>query len=374
MDGQRKRYDHARPGELLNPLLPGPELGVGDTALLVISAVLVALFAATVVFSGYAVLLRKRHEARDRLWAGFQERWEAPVLNALVAPDTIPDVHGLVDPEYELHFVQFVLEYTRRVRGPERQTLSKLAAPFLPAIAERADHRSPEVRTRAVQTLGMLGLPEYADQVLAGLDDESPLVSFVAARHLARPDLPQHGVALLDHLARYKDADSRFLASMLVAVGAPMIPELRARLSDPSVAPWERAILADALIIHMDPGAADIAAEALATADDRELIARLLRLIAIIGRPEHRDVVLGLVDSNDPLLRGQAFRALGSIGDDRDLAILIAGVDDESPWVALHAARGVRDAGGRAVLVDLVATDPALASLAGQILAEESER
>lgn len=275
--------------------------------------------------------------------------------------------------KYQLHFVQFVLEYTRRVRGPERETLSRMVAPFLPEIAERASHRSPEVRTRAVQTLGTLGLPEYSEQVLAGLDDDSQLVSFVAARYLARPDLPQHGVALLDHLPRYREANSRFLASMLVAVGAPLIPELRNRLADSSLPGWERAIIADALTIHMDPGSADVAAEALDGSADRELAARLMRLIAIIGRPAHREVLHRYAASDDQMLRGQAFRALGSIGDGRDLELLVSGMDDDSPWVALHAARGVREAGGRSALEELEATDPSLAALAGQVLAEDQE-
>lgn len=248
-----------------------------------------------------------------------------------------------------------------------------MAAPFLPAIAKRASHRSPEVRTRAVQTLGTLGLPEYSEQVLKGLDDESQLVSFVAARYLARPDLPQHGVALLDHMPRYREANSRFLASMLVAVGSPLIPELRNRLADTSLPAWERAIVADALTIHMDPGSADVAAEALAGSEDRELAARLMRLIAIIGRPEHRVVLHRYAESEDRMLRAQAFRALGSIGGKEDLELLARGMKDESPWVALHAARGVRDVGGRGALEEVEAIDPELAALAGQVLAEEQE-
>lgn len=353
--------------------MSGLDIGRGDTALLVLSAVVAGLFLATLAFSAYAILLRQRHEKRDRLWTRLRSRWEEPVLNALVDPDTIPAVHKLVEEKFQLHFVQFVLEYTRRVRGPERQVLARMAAPFLPEIAVRARHRSPEVRTRAVQTLGTLGLPEYSEQVLAGLDDESQLVSFVAARHLARPDLPEHGVALLDHLPRYRGANSRFLASMLVAVGAPMIPQLRVRLADSALPAWERAIVADALTIHMDPGSADVAATALDDTDDRELAARLLRLIAIIGRPTHREVIHRFADSADDMLRAQAFRALGSIGDERDLERLVRGMKDDSPWVALHAARGVREAGGRAALEELEATDPDLAALAGQVLAEDPD-
>jgi hypothetical protein len=48
-------------------------------------------------------------------------------------------------------------------------------------------------------------------------------------------------------------------------------------------------------------------------------------------------------------------------------------MEDPSPWVALHAARGVLEAGGRGRLLAISAGDSRPAAVAGQVLAEEDE-
>lgn len=347
--------------------------GVTSSGLLVLSAIILALFFIALVFSAYAVVLRIRHARRDRLKEQLRARWEGPVLAAIADPDRVADVHARVPKKYRLHFVQFVLEYARRVRGEERRTLRRLVEPYLDEIAERTDHPRSEVRTRAVQTLGTLGLPKYAKEVLEGLDDPSPLVSMVAARYLARPEFPEYGPALLDHLDLFEGWNRRFLASMLATMGPEVSPRLRDGLVDTTQPPWLRAVYAEALRMQVDPRAADQAIEALRGTADRDLSASLLRLLATVGRPEHVDVVRVYCDADDVIIRAQALHALGILGDRSELPLLFAGMDDDSPWAALHAARGVRHAGGAELLEKIAESNHAQASLAGQVLFEEQE-
>jgi len=335
--------------------------------------VIIALFGVAVVFSAYAVLLRVRHNRRDRLWEELSARWEQPVLAAIMDPEAIPAAQALVDEKHELHFVHFVLEYSRRVRGAERAVLRTLVEPFLPEIGRRARHRNSEVRTRAMQTLGTLGLPKYSAEVLAGLDDPSQLVCFVAARYLARREFPEYGPAVLEKLERFEGQNPRFLASMLAAVGPTISPELRSRMSDPERPSWERAVLVEALAMQLDPQGGDAAAEALAQTDDRALSLSLLRYLGVVGRPDHLDVIRERCESDDLFVRAQAMSTLGMVGDEHDLPLLIAGMDDDSPWAALHAARGVKAAGGSSMLFEMATSDRDYAPLAGQVLYEEAE-
>lgn len=351
----------------------GSRLSVADSGLLLLSAIIFALLLIALAFSGYAVILRMRHARRDRLRGELRARWEGPVLAAIGDPDRVAEVRELVPKEYRLHFVQFVLEFARRVRGEERETLRRLVAPYLDEIAARARHPRSEVRTRAVQTLGTLGLPRYSREVLEGLDDPSPLVSMVAARYLARPEYPQYAPQLLDHLERFDGWNRRFLASMLATMGPEVSPTLRDGLVDPARPTWLRAVYAEALRMQLDPRAADVAIEALAGSGDRDLMSSLLRLLAAVGRPEHVDVARHLSDSDDVIIRAQALHALGVLGGTSELPLLFAGMDDASPWAALHAARGVRDAGGAELLEEISRSDSDQARLAGQVLFEERE-
>ena len=129
-----------------------------EGALVILSIVIAVLLAITLVFSVYALLLRVRNGQRERLTEMLKSRWEGPVLAAIVDPTRVDEVHEVVPEKYRLHFVNFILEYTRRVRGEERQTLRLLASPYLDLIVGRMKHRDAGRRARAVQTLGTLGL------------------------------------------------------------------------------------------------------------------------------------------------------------------------------------------------------------------------
>lgn len=346
-------------------------LTLSDSALIILVIAIAALFVVTAAFSTYAVFVRLNNQRRDRRWVTLTARWQQPVLAALVDPEQSAAVHATVEERYRRHFVQFVLEYVRRVRGEERHTLRALALPYLPLIAPRARHRRSEIRTRAIQTLGTLGLPTYADTLIAALDDPSPLVSMVAARYVARQDFPELAGPVLAHLGRFEGWNRRFLASMLAAMGPDVAPRLREGLADEGNASWVRAVLADALLMQLDPVAADVAARVVVTSEDRELLASALRLLAGVGRPGHAAVIRARCGSPDFVIRAEALSALGVLSDDEDLPLLKRSMDDPSPWVALHAARGVREAGGRALLAELAETDGPKAVLAGQVLFEE---
>lgn len=349
-------------------------LSVRDSGLLTLSAVIVALFLVTVAFCGYALWLRSRNSRRDELWDALRARWEQPLLGAIADPDTIPEVRAKVEARYRSHFVRFVLGYTRRVRGSERETLRRLVAPFLDEIARQIRSPRSEVRARAVQTLGTLGLPRYADVVLEGLEDESPLVAMAAARYLARQEYAQYAPAILAQIHRFSSWNRSFLASMLVNLGPEVLPALRDGLADASKETWLRVVFSEALRMSLDPRAADVAADVLSAEQDRDLRASALRLLASVGRPEHVAIVRGLTDDDDVIVRAHALHALGVLGSEEHLPLLFAGMDDASPWAKLHAARGVRDAGGRKLLEAIAASAAPDAALAGQVLFEEDHR
>lgn len=357
-------------GELLGL---ASRLTVSESALIALSAIILALFFVTLAFSGYAILLRARHERREALWEKLSAEWEEPVLAVIMDPAEIPATQAKVPEEYRLHFVRFVLEYSRRVRGEERATLRELALPFLSEIVERSHDRRSEVRTRAVQTLGSLGLPVYGDAVVDGLNDPSPLVTMVAARYLAREEFPQYAIHVLNHLDRFEGWNRRFLASMLAAMGPEVSPRLREGLESTETASWLRSVYAEALRMQMDPLAGDIAARALDHSNDRELLASLLRLLAVVGHEGHLEPIRHRCVSADVVVRAQALHALGLLGDQADLPMLREAMYDASPWTALHAARGVKEAGGQAILKEIAESDHPNAKLAGQVLYEEED-
>ena len=353
------------------PSVPGGT-GVRDTALSLLTLVIAALLVIALVFVAYTMLLRLRHERRDRRWRRLVARWQEPVLLTLSNPARVADVHDQIEPQDRLHFVRFALEYARRVRGEEREVLRTLALPYLGPLTERIYSRHSEIRTRAVQTLGTLGLPRYAAEVSAALDDPSPLVAMVAARSLAQPEYVEYAPAILKRLARFDGWSRSFLASMLASIGPEGAPALRATFVDPAEEPWVRAVAADTLLRLDDFSSAPLAAQVVEIEGNRELLAAALRLLQEVGRPEDVDVVRVRCASPDFVIRSHALSALGTLGGDEDVPSLLGAMADPSPWVAIHAARALLAAGAHALVEDLADSDHPRAGLARQILAEEA--
>lgn len=343
-----------------------------DALFTILMLAVAALFVVTLVFSLYAIGLRLSHRARDRRRESLARRWSDPLLSALGDPGAAPQLYASVGDAERLHFVGFAVQFARRLRGEGRVALAAIVDPYLDRVASRAQEDNVEVRARAIQTLGMLGLPRYASTVVAALDDPSPLVAMVAARSLAQEQSIEYAAAVLKRLPRFGGWNRRFLASMLAAMGPSVADTLREGLRDPNGEPLSRAVLADALLIQGDLRAGDVAAEVLATSSDRELRIATLRLLHGVGRPEHADVVRRCLGEDDHVLRAQALRALGAVGAESDVPVLIDAMEDPWPWIALGAARAALEAGGRQALQQVAASDRPSAPLARQVLSERS--
>jgi HEAT repeat protein len=342
-----------------------------EGALVALVAVVGALFALTVAFSSYAVVLRIAYERRQRIWRRLSNEWEAPVLAAISDPSAVPAVHAAVPDRYRLYFVNFILDYSQRVRGEELEVLRSLAKPYLAEIARRAKHRREEVRLRSIQTLGALGLPDHEADVLAALDDPSLGVAIVALRSLCDPRYADRAPALLDRVRRFEGWEPTFVGGMVSELGPEVSSALRERLADESSPPWVRSVFAIALRLQLDPRAADVAAAALATTDDIDLRVDLLRLLREVGRPEHVPVVLPLAGDPAFPVRAHALQVLGVIGDERVISTLRAGLADPSPWVCTKAATALFAIGGRRLLSEIAASEAAYRTVVGQVLAAE---
>ena len=252
-----------------------------------------------------------------------------------------------VSDDVEFHFVDFVLRYMRRLSGDETEKIEALARPYLPRIASRLKRRGPERRARALQTLGELGLNEFADTIAGFLDDRSPLVAMAAARALSHRETPQFTDNIVARLHRFSSWRPSFLSAMLAGIGPAAAPALREKFSDDTAPPIVRAIAAGALGQLNDFKSAEIGVRVLRAGWDRDLSAAALRLMERVGRAEDVELIRELLVSEDAVVRGAAAGALGKLGSAADaLHLHRAAREDPSQWVAITAARGLRELGG----------------------------
>lgn len=357
-----------------------------------------------------------------------EAEWEPYVVSVLNGEQLPIPVEEYVRKDDRLYFVDFLTRFAMRFQGEELLKIAALARPFLEDIAEHLRSKAAAQRARAVQTLGLLGFARYSAEIVNALEDESPLVAMLAARALAHKDHPEFVAPVILRLYRFSQWSPKFLASMLSAVGPKAAPLLRAAYADQSNDSQVRAVAAETLRLLNDlpsgeiaatvldqekesenlaesvrrrPGADETRAAAMGEARSewpdpaavsswsslasssadraplegephphRDLIATSLRLVRNLGRQEHAVKARLFCDSADFVIRECAYRALGRIGNGEDIARLQRALEDSSVWVALHAARALRELGADKKLRELASIVHPHSDVARQVLAE----
>ncbi len=356
-------FDSSSLGLILSP-------GEAVALLIYLASGLVLL--ASSVSAGGAIALRMRTISRDRLRKQRADQWQGAFHRFLYDGTGEDELRSTVGRRSQTDFLDFLLLYVRRLEGEEREETCRLAEPYLTPVLAELDHRSEGRRMLAVQTLGELGLPRYGDHVIAALDDPSPLVAMVAASTLARAETSGYAAEILARLDRFALWRKDFLAAMLVSMGPGATEALRRSLDDDEAPTRVRTVAADALSGLSDPLSADVAARVAGSDVGVELRAATLRLLASVGRAEHLPIVRKNLSFPDLPVRLAAIRALGRFGVEEDLAPLEeAARNDPSPWVAIAAARALREGSGDAVLEALAGSQHPRAALGLQVISEQ---
>lgn len=262
----------------------------------------------------------------------------------------------VVPPEHARHFLTIIGRFITRLRGPDRDAVAALALPYVDVLIEETTSRSSARRSVALSLLGIVAYEDHEVTFLGALDDPSEHVSLVAAAALCRSGDPQNLAQVLERLPRYLDNSPPLLASILALGGTDAGPTLRSYLVDEARPSPARASAARALRVLRDPLAAQ-AASGLLESDDPELLAACLRLINMIGTIQVAPQVRPLLRHPAPFVRAEAVGVIGAIGDGRDIDAITGLLRDESPWVAIRAARSLVMLGASDRLLGVAAED-----------------
>ncbi|MFQ6678479.1 MAG: HEAT repeat domain-containing protein [Fidelibacterota bacterium] len=339
--------------------------------ILTLLIVFICIFFIMAIFFAIATIyLRISNDRKSKIWQGLEQKWEEHLLMILSEEETHEALWEEVGKNESLYFIDFLLRFSQRLKGMEQNHLIKLAKPFLKPIADRLHENDIERRARAVLTLSSLGLKEYDKQIVASLDDPSPLVAMVAIRALASQDSPEYAPHIMSHLHRFENWSKNFLTSLLKSIGPNGTPAFRKTFSDSKATPISRATAAQALRNLNDLLSADIAADVITKESDRDLLAASLKLLAQVGQEKHLPAIRNLITSPDFVVRACALKALGVIGEENDLELIKPGLDDPIPWVAIQAVEGLMSAGGQTFLHEIAHSNHPRANLAQQVLAE----
>jgi HEAT repeat protein len=341
-----------------------------DRGFLILSVTAGILLVSSFSFAILALGLRLGNDRQARRHERLAKRWEPAMLEVLGGAAEPEAIQDRVDDKDGLLFLSFLLGYARLLRGDEITLVRTVARPYLPRVLPRLRRGTAESRGNAVLILARMGMPEYAEAVAGALDDDSPVVSMIAARSLFRPGQEEHFPAVLAHLPRFTGWSRSFLASMLAGGGPKTAPLLRDIMRNPEEPALVRAVASDALRELNDLDSVPVAVELITNETDRELLAGSLRILKQLGHHEHVSFVQTMAASRDPVIRATAVSTLGALGGPPEIPLLQEKLDDPSFWVSLEAARGLLALGESRTLERLAATEGPWSMLARQVLSE----
>ena len=341
-----------------------------DTYLLILVFTTAFLLLFSVVFALYTIFLRIRNNRTQKKRLFLEKMWEPLILDILSGRPLAQQLMDTVRKKEEYYFVEYIMRYAQVLSGDDRRTVTELAYPFLGRLVKMAKKAEPETRAYAVKTLSTIRFDEYVDEIIAALDDPSPIVCMVAAQALCQKEHPQYVCEVLKSLHWFESWSLYYIAAMLASAGQEAAPALREAYGDPRMSFRVRSIAAEALHMINDFSSADIAAQVLESDKDRDLFATSLRLLKAFGQTKHIDQVRALCSADDEVIRAQALSALGSLGDLHETEYLYSALSDTSTWVVLHAARGLVSAGATNLLKEVAATDYPQAEIAREVLRE----
>ncbi len=346
-------------------------LPLSDRSFHIVTVAVLVLLACAVAFTLAAAWLRLRNIRLTERWHRLETEWEPVVLAVIGGEADESDFHRRVKRRDARYVADFLLRYARQLKGVERDTVTRLAAPYLDNVAAELASRSPEQRAYALRTLRDLSVVRYSAEFLRALDDPSPLVAMNAFQALARHYDVAYANKLLRALERFEFWSMRYLAAMLANMGSESLEALRAAYGDPGRPARVRAVLATTLANLNDARAAAIASRILETESQVDLIVASLRLVEKVGGRDQLTAIRALTSSPNPAVRAQAVTALARLGTPEDVTRLRSALDDESNWVAIHAAQGLKDLGQTDMLAMIEDTDHPRAIAAREVLWEQ---
>lgn len=345
----------------------------GPERVFVVLIVVIILFTiASFGFAAYAFSVHVRRQKNEKKHSQLSTLWQVHLFEILSEEADHATLHKLVNPEDSLFFLDFLEQYSRRVRGSEQQVIRALAKPYLPLLVKRSRTAEPERRARALKTISELGFSDYPDIVRAGLDDEESLVAMVAARTLLQEGDVYDLRRVIAQMERFTTWSRNYLTSLFTQAGTKGIEPLRELLADRNRRPEARAVAAHALTDLKDLQSLPIATAILSEPLNRDLHVAALGIIESLGDSLQAAEVRRLTQSEDEIVMAHALSTMGIVGQEEDAVVLRASVRHTSPWVARHAAEGLLQLGKEDVL-QLIANGedgPQAAVLAKQILEE----
>lgn len=317
-----------------------------DTVLLFLKI----FFGLSVFLVLYVIYLRGAQILSEGRRKYLMEKWEPLLLDYMNGSLSLEDaVREMGFRDYDL-LGEILIEYSQDIMGQalERMVVLWRRLGFDVYSMERLKSRSAWRRAYGVTMLGIMRDIRAVPILIELLNDTSPVVTFAAARAIARIGVKRELSKILDIVATSKSWSEDQFAEIILNFGPDIADDLARLCEDPKVPLNRLGFIIDVLgFLRFQPAYPVLAK--LAEKGEKEIRIRSIKALGEIALPECFQFLLGLLRDENWEVRSQVAKAAGKLGHERAIPKLLAVLDDEVWWVRFNAAVALAKLGDKGI-------------------------
>lgn len=322
--------------------LPNLQLIFANPLVLMLTIYMVVLAIVACLLVIMTLHLHQKNQRTAQKWAEMETRWQPLLLKTLGGEMWPEELQAQIYPGEGFYFIDYLTRYAEKLSGESRQRATALASPYLPQLLNRVKQGDAEQRARAILTLSILAPEGHQSRMVEALEDESPLVSTMAARALAENGSISHLAPILEKMPRFRSWSQSYLVSMLVSLAKEHPEKLREALVLTHQPNWVKTVIIKALTEIKDWHTLPLAVQFLQEDAHREVQAASLQFLARIGHEGLLDLIRKKCLDEDFVIRLNAVKALANLGNVEDRDRLLHLLHDPSQWIAYQAALALK--------------------------------
>ncbi len=297
------------------------------------------LFFLTLLLTLYVIYLRAINTISERRRKTQIERWEPILLDYINGAEISRKAeHQIKRGDRDL-LGEILIEYSQDIRGQALEKMVELwkRLGFDKFSVKRLKSRSVWRRAYGATMLGIMRDTSATPLLVDLLKDKSPIVTFAAARSLARIGAKKELNCIIETITKSKSWSEDQFAEIVLDFGQDIAEDLVNLCEDKNVPLSRLAFIIDVLgFIRYQPAYQVLTK--LAEKGERETRIRSIKAIGELSRPESLSFLLKIFKDESWEIRCQVAKAVGKIGDEKAIPELVKVLDDEVWWVRYNAA------------------------------------
>ncbi|MFC1513686.1 HEAT repeat domain-containing protein [candidate division KSB1 bacterium] len=235
-------------------------------------------------------------------------------------------------------FGEFIENYLVDLRGEEYKNIVKflVSIGFGETLLQALESKKKWERAYGAHFLGLMGYQKAESKLLELIYDPSPVVylnAFEALHHLGSD---KNLTKIIKNALTDKRIGNTKVIEILLSYGSKIDNILIDLLKKDDVSDFNKRIIVDILAERIVLDSSFVILDLAGKTSDRELKIGCIKALGILSEPDSLDFLIHNLESTDLIIRTQALRAIGNIGDDSAIPQILNLIRNASEYQEIY--------------------------------------